>query len=261
MNTQAIPRFQRVAHRGGAALAPENTLAAFHQALTFPIDAVELDVQMSRDGHAVVFHDTTVDRLTDGRGNFLDLDLAYLRTLNAAAHFPGTWPQPERIPMLREVLELAHAGHVQVLIEIKSSMRNGTYGRYLHIVEAVAHEVLATHMEARVLVMSFDWTLLPEIKALLPGTQTGMLVSKDVWDPDIVDALPHLACQAHERQCTWINLDYKLFTPAISTFVHAQGLNLGIWTVNDATGCLRLLEAGVDSITTDHPDLFRLFPE
>src|SRR5215469_17012312 len=89
---------QRVAHRGGAALAPENTLAAFRLALTLPIDAIELDIQMSRDGHAIVFHDQTVERLTDGQGNILDLDLAYLRSLNAAAHFSGGWPEPQLVP-------------------------------------------------------------------------------------------------------------------------------------------------------------------
>ena len=62
-----IQHIQRVAHRGGAQLAPENTLAAFHNALTLPVDAIELDVHMSRDGHLVVFHDNVVDKRTNGR--------------------------------------------------------------------------------------------------------------------------------------------------------------------------------------------------
>src|SRR2546429_7159588 len=106
---------QRVAHRGGSHLAPENTLAAFRHSLTLDIDAIELDVQMSRDGQAIVFHDNTIDRLTDGRGNILDQDFSYLHSLNAAAHFPGGWFQPERIPTLREVLDLAK-GRVNVHI-------------------------------------------------------------------------------------------------------------------------------------------------
>src|SRR5437667_2473915 len=102
-------RPQRVAHRGGSHLAPQNTLAAFRNALTLPVDAIELDVHMSRDGHAIVFHDYTVNKLTNGHGNILDLDFAYLRSLNAAAHFPGGWPEPQQIPTLREVLDLARA--------------------------------------------------------------------------------------------------------------------------------------------------------
>src|SRR5437588_5998358 len=133
---------QRVAHRGGSSLAPENTLVAFRNALNLPIDAIELDVQMSRDGHAIVFHDNTVERLTNGEGNILDLDFAYLRSLNAAAHFPGGWPEPQQIPTLREVLELAK-GRVRVYIEIKLSSRDGVPGRYPKIAETVIEQVLA----------------------------------------------------------------------------------------------------------------------
>src|ERR1700736_6501875 len=68
------------------------------------LDPIELDVQMTRDGHLIVFHDNTVDKLTNGSGNMLDLDFSYLRSLNAAAHFRGEWPEPQRIPTLREVL-------------------------------------------------------------------------------------------------------------------------------------------------------------
>src|SRR2546429_5493756 len=75
---------QRIAHRGGAHLAPENTLAAFRNALTLPVDTIEMDVQMSRDGYPIVFHDNTIERLTDGEGNILDLDFATLRSLNAS---------------------------------------------------------------------------------------------------------------------------------------------------------------------------------
>src|SRR5438874_2306952 len=147
---------QRVAHRGGSQLAPENTLAAFRNALTLPIDAIELDVHMSRDGHAIVFHDYTIDGRTDGHGNILDLDFAYLRSLNAAAHFPGGWPEPQQIPTLREVLDLAR-GHLQVYIEIKPSKRNGAYGHYPNIAETVIEEVRYAGMLDQALIISFDW--------------------------------------------------------------------------------------------------------
>src|SRR5215472_10302387 len=126
----------RVAHRGGSLLAPENTLAAFRQALTLPVDAIELDVQMTCDGQAVVFHDNTVDRLTEGSGNILDLSLSDLRSLNAAANFASGWPQREIIPTLREVLALLW-GRKQVCIEVKNSKRDGVYGRYPRIAETV----------------------------------------------------------------------------------------------------------------------------
>ncbi len=231
-------------------------MAAFRHAQTLPIDALELDVQMSRDGHLIVFHDETIERLTNGQGNLLDLDLASLRELNVAAHFPGGWPEIQRMPDLPEVLDLARQARLQVYIEIKSSQRAGVYGRYPGIAEAVIRDVLAAHMLERVLIMSFDWTVLPEIKILAPEAITGALVSKDVWLPHTSSALPELVTRVKESQCLWVNMDYNLFTPEMPDFFHAHDLRLGIWTVNDAASLQRLADAGVDSLTTDRPDLF-----
>src|SRR5690348_12070052 len=170
------PHVQRVAHRGGSHLAPENTLVAFRNALTLPIDAIELDVHMSRDGHAIVFHDYTVEKRTNGEGNILDLDFAYLRSLNAAAHFPGGWPQLQQMPTLREVLDLAK-NRVQVYIEIKPGKRDGMYERYPHIAETVVNEIRAVGMLNQVLIISFDWYTLTQIKGIEPKLQFGALVS------------------------------------------------------------------------------------
>ena len=245
----------RVAHRGGSHLAPENTLAAFRNALTMPVDAIELDVQMSRDGYAIVFHDATVERLTDGVGNILDLDFAYLRSLNAAAHFSGGWPQSEQIPMLREVLELAK-GRIQVYIEIKLGKRDGTYVRYPDIVETVVREVQAARMLDQVVIISFDWQQLAEAKALEPALQTGAIVSKDVWSPHAEHALDTLCNQVIGYGCQWVNLDYQLFMADLPALLHRRGLQVGLWTINTLDELRRLAASGVDSLTSDRPDIF-----
>lgn len=247
---------QKVAHRGGAALAPENTMAAFRHAPMFSVDAIELDVQMSRDGHVIVFHDETVERLTHGRGNILDLDLAYLRGLDVAAHFSGGWPEPQRIPALTEVLAFARQARLQMYIEVKPGLREGVYVRYPGIAEAVVKDVLAAGMLDQVLIMSFDWEVLPHIKTLAPGATTCTLVSEDVWNPHARAALAELVTRVRANGCEWVNIDYELFTPEMPDFFHAHGLRLGVWTVNDAAGLQRLADAGVDSLTTDRPDLF-----
>lgn len=246
---------QRVAHRGGAALAPENTLAAFQNALTLPIDAIELDVHMTRDGHAIVFHDNTVERRTNGKGNILDLDFAYLRSLNAAAHFPGNWSQPQQIPALREVLDLVK-GRVQVYIEIKTSQRGNNYGRYPNIAETVLAEVRAAGMLEQVLIMSFDWIVLPIVKVLEATVRTGALVSTDVWNPRADHALDRLFDQVTTLGCQWINMDVDLFTESMVLAAHTSGFKLGLWTVNSERTLRRCAAAGVDSLTSDRPDLF-----
>ncbi len=246
---------QRVAHRGGSHLAPENTLAAFRNALTMPIDAIELDVQMSHDGEIIVFHDNVVDRITDGTGNLLDLDFAYLRSLNAATHFPGGWPQPEQIPTLREVLDLAR-GRVRVYIEVKLSQRDGVYGRYPKIADRVVTEVRAARMLDQVFFISFDWPILTKIKSLDPSLQVGALVSHEAWSSQAEHALEDLCKKVSSLGCNWIHMDRKLFTPAMPAVIHQRGLKLGIWTVNTGDDLHYLADATVDSLTTDRPDLF-----
>lgn len=246
---------QLVAHRGGSHLAPQNTLAAFRNALKFPIDAIELDVHMSRDGHVIVFHDYTVEKLTNGEGNILDLDFDFLRSLNAAAHFPGGWPEPQQIPTLSEVLSLAK-GRAQVYIEIKPSKRDGVFGRYPNIVETVVEEVRAAALLDQVLIISFDWQVLPHVKTLAPSLKTGALVSTDVWDPHEKRAISMLTERVAALGCDWINMNSKLFTGEMPEIIHQSGFKLGVWTVNTLSAMRRFANAGVDSLTSDRPDLF-----
>ncbi len=247
---------QLVAHRGGSALAPENTLAAFRNALQYSVDAVELDVQMSRDGHVIVFHDNTVERLTNGAGNILDLDFAYLRGLNAAAHFSGGWPEPQQIPILREVLDLVK-GRARVYIEIKTSKRDGVTGRYPRLVESVVDDVRAAGMLDQVFIISFDWTVLPVLKALEPSVPVGALVSRDVWTAEM-GPFEQLSALVQSLGFDWINMDRRLFTPDMPAIAHAHKLKIGLWTVNTLDELRRFAADGVDSLTSDHPDLFGL---
>lgn len=252
-----IHSVQRVAHRGGSQLAPENTLAAFRNALSLSIDTIELDVHMSRDGQVVVFHDNSVEKCTNGQGNLLDLDFAYLRSLDAAAHFPGGWPEPQQIPTLREVLDLAK-GHVEVCIEIKQSKRDGVYGRYHNIAETVVAAVRAAAMLDQVLIISFDWMILSLVKVLEPTVQTGALISKELWPSRNLDIFMN---QMTTLGCDWISVDRTLFTDDMPATVHGHGFKLGLWTVNTVDELRRLAATGVDALTSDRPDLFVSMPE
>src|SRR5262245_27486900 len=113
------------AHRGGAALAPENTLAAFDRGLTLGADGIELDVRLSRDGVVVVHHDATVDRTTDGRGALSALTADELARLDAGYRFQeGASRHPFRgcgigVPRLADVLSQFRGA--RVIIELKGS--------------------------------------------------------------------------------------------------------------------------------------------
>ena len=202
-----------------------------------------------------MFHDNTVEILTDGEGNILDLDFAYLRSLNAAAHFSGGWPEPQRISTLSEVLNLARA-RTQVYVEIKTSKRDGIYGRYPNIAETVVKEIRAANMLNSVLIISFDHLILPHVKSLEPSLQTAAIISEDIWNPKGENAFETLLQQAQSLGVDWLNMDSDLFTPDMPERAHASGFKLGCWTINTLEEMRLLAATGIDSITSDRPDLF-----
>jgi glycerophosphoryl diester phosphodiesterase len=113
LRTPPLTPIQVIAHRGGAAYAPENTLAAFRNAIAQGADWLEMDVQMTKDGELVVIHDETVDRTTNGSGAVRDLTLDQIRALDAG--------QGEKVATFKEVVELAKASGVKILPETKSA--------------------------------------------------------------------------------------------------------------------------------------------
>jgi glycerophosphoryl diester phosphodiesterase len=243
-----------VAHRGGSHLAPENTLAAFRNALALQVDVVEMDVQMTRDGQLIVFHDSEIARLTDGTGNILDLDFAYLRSLNTAAHFHGGWAQREQIPTLREVLDLVKR-QAKMFIELKYSERDGQHGRYPGLVEAVLEDIYAANLLDSVVLISFDWELLAQVKALAPQAQTGIIVGDEVWNPHAPGAVASLLAQAKELKSNWIDIQHDLLTPEMAQTILDSGFRLAIWTANTLEVLHRCEAMGVEALTTDRPDL------
>lgn len=248
---------QRVAHRGGALLAPENTLAAFQQALSLNVDAIELDVQVSRDGVPVVFHDNTVDRLTDGTGNLLDLDAAALHALNVTAHFSTGWPQVEHIPTLHEALVfLRQQPETRIYIELKMSKRDGVQGRYSQISEKVIAQVQELAMEKQVLVISFDWHLLAQVKELAPSIATGAIVSRDQWAVHHSSALNDVCERVVAIGASWICVDHRQFFEEMPALVHQHQLRLNIWTVNTLEALRHFTTTDIDSLTSDRPDFF-----
>lgn len=162
-----------IAHRGDSAHRPENTLASFASAMEVGADLIELDVQLTRDGHVVVIHDPTVDRTTDGRGPVADLTLAELRRLSAGypALFGGAY-SGERVPTLAEALGFVR-GRCRLMIEIKADSvgDDGSGG-----IEALTvAEVRKAGMEKEVALISFSRTALLRCRELGPEVVRGHL--------------------------------------------------------------------------------------
>ena len=157
------------AHRGWSGLYPENTLLAFQKAIELGVDGFEMDVQLSRDGEVVVFHDETLDRVTGYHGYLRDLTVSELKRLDASSGFRGLYGKNE-IPTLREFLELVAPTELIVNMELKN---NRQY--YPRLEEKVIALVRAFGMEKRVIFSSFNNVSILRCRRLAPEIDAGFL--------------------------------------------------------------------------------------
>lgn len=229
-------------HRGAKAYAPMNTIPAFELAAEQGADGIELDVHRSKDGHAVIVHDFTVDSTTDGSGRVTDLTLAELKALDAGSWF-GEAFRGVRIPTLDEVFEAV--GHrLLVNVEIKSESPE-TDG-----VEQVVADVIVRHgMTERVIVSSFNPLTLQRFRAIMPNVPIGFLYQANMKiDTQELMRQLGLAHEARHPHHTMIDQHYM-------DWARKNGYRVNAWTVNDPAEAVRLRDLGVDTIITDAPDV------
>lgn len=222
------------AHRGASATHPENTVAAFRAASTAGADSVELDLHLSRDGVAVVIHDATVERTTDGRGAVVDMALAELRALDAGA-WKGDGHAGERIPTLDEALDVL-AGWALVNLELKAEDPR--------LVEIVVRAVAARGLERHVRVASFHLAHLVAVKALLPALPTHYLLK----GPLPGELLADNGRWIDSLGVAWRRIDAGLLAEAAH-----RGRTVWAWTVDDPDEAVRLARLGVVAVTTNDP--------
>jgi glycerophosphoryl diester phosphodiesterase len=232
-----------IGHRGAMGHRPENTIASFEHALELGADWIELDVHLTRDGALAVIHDESVDRTTDGHGLVQNHSLAELKQLDAGAWFNPAYAG-ERIPTLDEVLAWARARGTVVDIEIKNAPLY-----YAGIEEAVVKALDSEHMAEQVIVISFDHGAVKRVKALDPRIATGVLYAGRP-----VDAGIGLARQANADA---LLPHWAYVTSEDIRAAHAAGLAVAPWATSDPEVLARLVEAGVDGIGTNHPDILR----
>jgi len=246
-----------ISHRGGAALAPENTLAAFEAAVErWGTDMLELDLQRTRDGELVVCHDETVDRCTDGTGRVDEHDLAALRALDAGYRFSpdggATFPfrgQGVRIPTFREVLRRWPKLRLNVELKVDAPGAAEALVALLREEGAVERVCIGSELDAVGLRLA---DLLPEGCHFYPRH----LLTRAVTALRLGGEPP-----ADER---FLVLDMPLHYGGVrlvdAAFVEAArrfGRWVNVWTVDDEAEMRRLVRDGAGGIMTDRPDRLR----
>jgi glycerophosphoryl diester phosphodiesterase len=237
-------RVLNLAHRGASHDAPQNTLAAFRLALEMGADGVELDVQASKDGEAVVIHDFTVDATTDGQGAVKDKTLAELKELDAGSWFDDRFAG-QRIPTLQEVIIVL--GH-QLLLNIELKIKE--FGN-TDLVAEVVRLIEDHNLVHRAIVSSFNPLALRRVKRLNPRLNTGLLYFFDLPAHLIRALLTFLA------DPDTLHPEKRLVNQEYMAWARERGYHVNTWTVDEPAEMKRLIALGVDGIITNHPDVLR----
>jgi glycerophosphoryl diester phosphodiesterase len=239
------------AHRGGAALWPENSLLAFQSAIALGSDLLELDVHLTRDQAVAVIHDATFDRTSDGSGPVAAATADDLRRLRLRGR--DRTLTAEHVPTLDEVLAVVSAAPTRVglLVEVKDP---GAGRRYEGLEELVLALLARTGLQAQATVMAFDLRVVARVRELAPRARTSLLV--DRVGLDRVGARPEqVVGWAAAAGVTDLGLEHVMVDEGLVRAAHTAGLALGVWTVNDEDTIRRMLDLGVDILTSDRPDL------
>lgn len=228
------------AHRGASGYAPENTLEAFRLAKDMGADGIELDVHLSKDGEVVVIHDETLDRTSNGQGKIRDYTLAELKKFsvhNGMEKYRGV-----QIPTLKEVLDFVKDSSMKVNIELKT----GIYW-YEGIEEKTMDIVKAMGMEDRVIYSSFNHYSIQKVLEQNSHAETAYLFS---------DVILNVEKYAKETGVKGLHpaVYHLKMTDFLETYLKS-GLKVRVWTVNNKKDIKMFMDAGVDAVITNYPDI------
>ena len=228
-----------VAHRGGGALAPENTLAGIRFGHSLGFRAVEIDVRFSRDDVPVLQHDASLERNTNGSGPIAERSWEELASLDAGS-WRGEEFRGEPLVRLPDAAAVLRGLRLYAQVEVKR-----VPGRHRECGDRVAREVRRCWAGAQEtpLLISFSAEALAAASEAAPELPRGWIVQSP-WDGDLapLEALDAVA----------LHLEHVLISPALVQEVHRRGRRLVAWTVNDADRAEELTTAGVDAIVTDN---------
>lgn len=227
---------QIMAHRGASGQKPENTMAAFRQAIDEGADWIELDVQETADGKVVVAHDSDFMKVAGNPLKVWDANLKDLETIDI-----GSWVDPEysdqRVATLSEVLRLCK-DQIGVNIELKY------YGHDQQLEQRVVEIVEAEGMTDQIMVMSLKAEGIAKIKALRPDWRCGQLLSVYVG-------------KLKDIKADFLAINNKFASRDFIRRAHQLDKEVYVWTVNDVTSMSQALNRNVDGILTDRPELAR----
>ncbi len=225
------------AHRGGALMAPENTVSALKSSIECGADMAEIDVQETGDGKLILLHDDSLKRTAGVKKKVWEMKLAEIKKLDAGTSFHERY-RGEKIPTLEEVLDFCK-GKLDLNIEIKYN------GKNKGIVNKVVRAIREAGFEEHCVVTSMNYQFLEQIKKIAPEIRTGYIMTMTYGSVSKVSA------------ADFFSVKYTYVDESFVREAHALGKEVHAWTVNYRGDVKRMLDMGVDNIITDDPVMVR----
>tara|TARA_R110002051_G_scaffold298457_5_gene365317 strand:- start:3272 stop:3967 length:696 start_codon:yes stop_codon:yes gene_type:complete len=220
-----------IGHRGAMGHETENTLASIQKALDLKVDMIEIDVFKIASGEIVVFHDDTVDRLTNGKGSIENFTFDELQKLTLKGN--------HKIPLLTQVIELIDR-KVPLNIELKGADTTND-------VNAILKEFIKKGwMLNDFIISSFNWEELKIMRKLNKDIAIAVLIESK----NPLEALP----LANELNAVAINPNYKNLNLEIANQIREAGFKIYSWTVNGPQDIIEMKRIGVDGMFTNFPE-------
>ena len=221
------------AHRGASEYAPENTLSSFYLGLLQGANGIETDVQRTKDGALVLFHDDTVNRVSDGEGRVADFTLEEIKNLKIYGN--STCGFYDRVVTLREFLEGFSDYDISFAIELKG--------------EGVEEDTLAMIQEFGIMdkttFTSFKFDYIKKIKELEPSARVGLLTSKT--DDETIESLISIGAEEYCPQASPLTEEFM-------QTLREKGFGVRAWGLSSIELMKKMCKLGVDGMTVNFPD-------
>jgi len=243
-----------IGHRGASAVAPENTMAAFREAIAVGANGIEFDVRLTRDGIPVVIHDSTLQRTGGLPHRIADLTWSEFKTIDVGSWFarkknlpPGSFTQ-ETVPSLRELFTLFQANDLVLCLEMKCD----SVSEQAPLAKACSRLIDEFALKERVIVECFKLPALTTIKQFDAKIRTAALFEPSISTPSVIFD-QSMINQATAVGASYIALHHRLARAGLVEKAKYAGLQVAVWTVDDPAWIARAESIGIDALITNDP--------
>ena len=236
-----------IGHRGASAVAPENTMAAFREALAVGADGIEFDVRLTRDGVPVVIHDSTLRRTGGIPRRVADLTWSEIRKVDVGSWFGKSFAN-ETVPSLAELFTLFQTNNSTLYLEMKSD----SVADQRPLAEACVRAIEEHSLQERVVVECFQLPALGILREFDPQIKTVALFEPTFTNPSVLSD-QRIINQATDVGAAALALHHRLAREGLVQKAKAAGMHVAVWTVDDPAWIERARAIGIDALITNDP--------